>query len=87
MSLSDKETPCFTGRPDAEMYTDAILFVLNDRRADEFDIGVYLNGLLHPAPTRYLEYDRRAICPHAVSTKHMRRRHAGDGESDLYRSG
>lgn len=52
LSLSDRETPCFTGRPNAETYADAILFVLKDRRADEFDAGVYLNRLLQSVPTR-----------------------------------
>ena len=50
LSLNDLETPCFTGRPDAETYTNAILFILKDRRADEFDAGVYLNRLSQSEP-------------------------------------
>jgi len=36
LNLTDIETPCFNGRPDAETYRNAILFVLKDR-ADNFD--------------------------------------------------
>jgi len=28
LSLSDSETPCFTGRPDAETYSEAICFIV-----------------------------------------------------------
>ncbi len=38
LSLSDTETPCFTGRPDAETYRDAIRFILRDRIEDDFDV-------------------------------------------------
>ncbi|HYP50901.1 MAG TPA: hypothetical protein VEQ34_08165, partial [Pyrinomonadaceae bacterium] len=34
LSLSEIETPCFTGKPTAETYRQAILFVLRDRKAD-----------------------------------------------------
>ena len=46
LSLSEIETPCFTGMPTAETYRQAILFVLNDRQADEFDAELYLDGLI-----------------------------------------
>ena len=42
LNLSDIETPCFTGRPDAETYRNAIDFVLKDRRSDDFDVEQYL---------------------------------------------
>ena len=45
LSLSEIETPCFSGMPDAETYRDAILFVLNDRKTANFDTEKYLNQL------------------------------------------
>ncbi|QQS32234.1 MAG: hypothetical protein IPM50_11210 [Acidobacteriota bacterium] len=44
LSLSDNETPCFTGKPDAKTYREAIVFILKDRRADAFDIEPYLGS-------------------------------------------
>ena len=35
LSLSEIETPCFTGKPDAETYRTAILFVLKDRMSEK----------------------------------------------------
>ena len=46
LNLSEIETPCFTGRPDAKTYHDAIDFVLKDRRIDRFDAEYYLRKLL-----------------------------------------
>jgi hypothetical protein len=46
LSLSEIETPCFTGMPTVETYRQAILFILNDRKADEFDAGRYLDDLI-----------------------------------------
>lgn len=43
LNLTELETPCFTGKPDAETYRNAILFVMNDRRADDFGVSNYLN--------------------------------------------
>ncbi len=37
LNLSDIETPCFTGTPDAETYRNAVLFVLKERSAEDFD--------------------------------------------------
>ena len=37
MSLSETETPCFTGMPDAKTYREAILFVLKARNSQDFD--------------------------------------------------
>ena len=45
LNLSDVETPCFTGVPNAETYRDAIAFVLADRRSDEFDVEKYIDHL------------------------------------------
>lgn len=42
LSLDDIETPCFTGRPDAETYRNAISFILAERRLEPFDIEPYL---------------------------------------------
>jgi hypothetical protein len=43
LNLSDIETPCFNGKPDAQTYRDAIIFVLKDRRLDDFEASTYLN--------------------------------------------
>ena len=45
LNLSEIETPCFTGKPDAKIYRDAILFVLKERRTDDFIPGKYLDSL------------------------------------------
>lgn len=45
LSLSEIETPCFTGKPDAETYRMAILFVLKDRMTENFDAEKYLDEL------------------------------------------
>lgn len=42
LSLSEIETPCFTGVPDAETYRKAIRHVLKDRRETDFDIEPFL---------------------------------------------
>jgi hypothetical protein len=42
LSLSEIETPCFNGKPTAETYRQAILFVLRDRKATDFDTEKYL---------------------------------------------
>ncbi len=36
LTLTDIETPCFNGKPDVETYRNAIQFVLQDRKADDF---------------------------------------------------
>ncbi len=46
LSLSEIETPCFTGMPTAETYRQAILFILKDRKTEEFDAGYYLDDLI-----------------------------------------
>jgi hypothetical protein len=41
LNLSDLETPCFTGIPNADTYRNAIRFILKDRRVDDFDLERY----------------------------------------------
>jgi len=45
LSLSEIETPCFNGKPDAETYRNAILFILKTRREKDFDIETHLEEL------------------------------------------
>ena len=45
LNLTDTESPCFTGTPDAETFRNAILFVLKDRRVSNFDLTKYLELL------------------------------------------
>jgi hypothetical protein len=46
LSLSEIETPCFTGMPTAETYRQAILFILKDRKTAAFDAERYLDDLI-----------------------------------------
>ena len=46
LSLSDVETPCFTGKPDADTYRKAILFVLDVRAMPSFNAEPYLARLI-----------------------------------------
>jgi len=45
LGLTDNETPCFPGKPTADTYREAILFVLRERRSAEFDAAKYLDQL------------------------------------------
>jgi hypothetical protein len=45
LNLNDIETPCFSGKPNATTYRDAILFVLKERKSGNFDPGLYMNKL------------------------------------------
>lgn len=45
LNLNELETPCFTGRPDAKTYRDAIEFILRGRKTGEFDAGPLLDKL------------------------------------------
>lgn len=45
LSLSEVETPCFTGIPTAETYRQAIKFVIEARGAHDFDVDAYLDKL------------------------------------------
>ncbi|HEX8370257.1 MAG TPA: hypothetical protein VF604_17045 [Pyrinomonadaceae bacterium] len=42
LSLSEIETPCFNGKPTAETYRQAILFILRDRKTEDFEAEKYL---------------------------------------------
>ena len=45
LSLDDSQTPCFTGKPDADTYREAIRFILRPRRSGDFDPEPYLDKL------------------------------------------
>ena len=45
LNLSENETPCFTGTPDEKTYREAIVFVMRDRKTEDFDVETYLNEL------------------------------------------
>ena len=45
LSLNELETPCFPGKPDAGAYRDAIRFIVDARRAEDFDPNPYLDKL------------------------------------------
>lgn len=45
LSLSEIETPCFTGIPNAETYRQAILFILKNRKIEQFEPEKYLDKL------------------------------------------
>ena len=45
LNLNEQETPCFTGRPNAETYRDAIRFVVGPRRDGNFDVDAVLNTI------------------------------------------
>ena len=46
LSLTEMEMPCFTGTPAAKTYREAILFVLRERKTEDFDAEKYLDELL-----------------------------------------
>ena len=46
LSLAAIETPCFTGAPTAETYREAIRFILQSRKAKDFDAETYLDKLI-----------------------------------------
>jgi len=45
LSLTEIETPCFTGKPVAETYRNAILFVLKNRKTEDFVAETHLEKL------------------------------------------
>lgn len=45
LSLAEIETPCFTGTPDRETYRNAINFILQDRKREDFEVETYLSQL------------------------------------------
>jgi hypothetical protein len=46
LNLSEIETPCFNGKPDANTYRKAVLFVLDSHAADKFNATKYLDEML-----------------------------------------
>ncbi len=45
LNVAEIETPCFTGKPTAQTYRDAILFVLKKRKTSDFNAETYLEEL------------------------------------------
>ncbi|CAN5454585.1 hypothetical protein BH10ACI2_BH10ACI2_11630 [soil metagenome] len=45
LNLTELETPCFTGKPDAETYRKAVLFVLRERMEPVFDPVICLGNM------------------------------------------
>jgi len=45
LSLNEQETPCFPGTPNADVYREAISFILKDRKTEEFDEAQHLTVL------------------------------------------
>ena len=46
LSLAEIETPCFNGKPTAETYRNAILFVIKDRKMTNFAVEKHLDELI-----------------------------------------
>ena len=46
LSLTEIETPCFNGKPDAKTYLDAIDFVLQNRKQGDFETAKYIRMLV-----------------------------------------
>jgi hypothetical protein len=46
LSISELETPCFTGKPDADTYANAVRFILEKRKNEPFDVEPYIVRLL-----------------------------------------
>ncbi len=42
LSLDDKEIPCFPNSTSLETYRHAILFILNERKSENFEVEKYL---------------------------------------------
>ncbi|MBA2378909.1 MAG: hypothetical protein H0V76_04980 [Blastocatellia bacterium] len=49
LSLSELETPCFTGTPDSATYRDAIAYIVTARRSEPFDVAPYLDEMTSDA--------------------------------------
>ena len=45
LGLGDSETPCFTGRPDAETYREAIRYVVRNHATEDFGVEPWLAKL------------------------------------------
>lgn len=46
LNLEDADAPCFTGRPDAHTFRNAIDYVLQNRRVDDFDQAPLIEKML-----------------------------------------
>lgn len=46
LSVAENETPCFPGRPDANAYREAVLFILRGRYVGETDPAELIDSLL-----------------------------------------
>lgn len=46
LSLEESESPCFPGTPDAAVYRDAIIYILTNKKSDNFDELPYLAKLV-----------------------------------------
>jgi hypothetical protein len=46
LNLTEIETPCFTARPDAATYRNAITYILEHRKTGDFQIEGYFESLL-----------------------------------------
>jgi hypothetical protein len=46
LNLTETETPCFTARPDAAVYRNAITYILERRKTGDFPIEGHLDSLL-----------------------------------------
>ena len=46
LSLTEMETPCFTGRPDTDTYRNAVEFVLKGRQVEHFDPTPHIERML-----------------------------------------
>lgn len=55
LNLTEIESPCFTGKPDADTYRNAIQFVLNERKLEEFKVDRYLSSLSDSDVTTQVE--------------------------------
>lgn len=45
LSVPEIETPCFSGKPTVETYRQAILFILRNRKTENFDAEKYIDLL------------------------------------------
>ena len=45
LNLTEIENPCFNGKPDAKTYKEAILFVLENRKTEDFNSAEHINRL------------------------------------------
>lgn len=46
LSIEESQMPDFHGKPDADTYRDAILFILKNRKKDDFEEQQYLRDLV-----------------------------------------